>query len=250
MNSNNWLSFPLSPTHSSLPAHLQTSQSHHFSRGLVNDNMDNPFQSQGTFFSSLSSSSFKFYLYLIVCKFAEWNLINTHGSSEVPKVADFLGVSKSENQSDLVAFNEIEANDSHYLFQNNSLVPVQNTVVATSSNNFEFQENANSLQSLTLSMGSGNGKGSTCETSGDNSTNTVETTPRRTLDTFGQRTSIYRGVTRSVFFLAYSAMFLIFLIIESQHFLYSIPTLNAKGLIALTCEEIQDSILSPYCYNY
>uniref|UniRef100_A0A2N9J407 AP2/ERF domain-containing protein n=1 Tax=Fagus sylvatica TaxID=28930 RepID=A0A2N9J407_FAGSY len=172
MNSNNWLSFPLSPTHSSLPAHLQTSQSHHFSLGLVNDNMDNPFQSQ------------------------EWNLINTHGSSEVPKVADFLGVSKSENQSDLVAFNEIEANDSDYLFQNNSLVPVQNTVVATSSNNFEFQENANSLQSLTLSMGSGNGKGSTCETSVDNSTNTVETTPRRTLDTFGQRTSIYRGVTR------------------------------------------------------
>uniref|UniRef100_A0A7N2QX13 AP2/ERF domain-containing protein n=1 Tax=Quercus lobata TaxID=97700 RepID=A0A7N2QX13_QUELO len=169
MNSNNWLSFPLSPTHSSLPAHLQTSQSHHFSLGLVNDTMDNPFQSQ------------------------EWNMIDTHGSSEVPKVADFLGVSKSENQSDLVAFNEIQTNDSDYLFQSSSLVPVQNTVVATTSN-YEFQENANSLQSLTLSMGSG--KGSACETSGDNSTNTVETTPRRTLDTFGQRTSIYRGVTR------------------------------------------------------
>ncbi|KAM3693268.1 hypothetical protein ACJW30_08G153400 [Castanea mollissima] len=169
MNSNNWLSFPLSPTHSSLPAHLQTSQSHHFSLGLGNDTMDNPFQSQ------------------------EWNMINTHGSSEVPKVADFLGVSKSENQSDLVAFNEIQANDSDYLFQSSSLVPVQNTVVPTTSN-YEFQENANSLQSLTLSMGSG--KASTCETSGDNSTNTVETTPRRTLDTFGQRTSIYRGVTR------------------------------------------------------
>lgn len=121
--------------------------------------------------------------------------MNSHGSGEVPKVADFLGVSKSENQSDLVAFNEIQANDSDYLFQNNSIVPVQNTVVATSSN-YEFQENANSLQSLTLSMGSG--KGSACETSGD-SPNTVETTPRRTLDTFGQRTSIYRGVTRSVF---------------------------------------------------
>lgn len=131
-----------------------------------------------------------------LCKLAEtWNLMNSHGSGEVPKVADFLGVSKSENQSDLVAFNEIQANDSDYLFQNNSIVPVQNTVVATSSN-YEFQENANSLQSLTLSMGSG--KGSACETSGD-SPNTVEATPRRTLDTFGQRTSIYRGVTRSVF---------------------------------------------------
>ncbi|KAE8037109.1 hypothetical protein FH972_009732 [Carpinus fangiana] len=173
MNSNNWLSFPLSPTHSSLPAHLQTAQSHQFSLGLVNDHsMVNPFQSQ------------------------EWNLMNAHGSSEVPKVADFLGVSKSENQSDLVGLNEIQANDSDYLFQNNSLVPVENTaVVAATSNNYEFQENANSLQSLTLSMGSGKGS-SACETSGDNSTNTVEAAPRRTLDTFGQRTSIYRGVTR------------------------------------------------------
>ncbi|KAF5471227.1 hypothetical protein F2P56_011680 [Juglans regia] len=169
MNSNNWLSFPLSPTHSSLPAHLQTTPSHHFSLGLVNDQMENPFQSQ------------------------EWNLMNTHASNEVPKVADFLGVSKSENQSDLVAFNEMQANDSGYLFQNNSLVPVQNPVIATSSQ-YEFQENANSLQSLTLSMGSGKGSAS-CEASGD-SPNNVEATPRRSLDTFGQRTSIYRGVTR------------------------------------------------------
>ncbi|XP_021278972.1 AP2-like ethylene-responsive transcription factor PLT2 [Herrania umbratica] len=171
MNSNNWLSFPLSPTNSSLPTHLHSSQSHQFNLGLVNDNMENPFQAQ------------------------EWNLINTHDTSEIPKVADFLGVSKSESPSlDLVAFNEIhQANDSDYSFQSNSIVPVQNAVVAAN-NNYEFQENANNLQSLTLSMGSG--KGSTCETSGENSTNTVEAPPRRTLDTFGQRTSIYRGVTR------------------------------------------------------
>ncbi|WRX32875.1 AP2/ERF domain - like 10 [Theobroma cacao] len=170
MNSNNWLSFPLSPTNSSLPTHLHPSQSHQFNLGLVNDNMENPFQAQ------------------------EWNLINTHDTSEVPKVADFLGVSKSESPSlDLVAFNEIhQANDSDYSFQSNSIVPVQNAVVAAN-NNYEYQENANNLQSLTLSMGSG--KGSTCETSGENSTNTVEAPPRRTLDTFGQRTSIYRGVT-------------------------------------------------------
>ena len=94
-----------------------------------------------------------------------------------------------------MAFNEIrQANDSDYSFQNNSIVPVQNTAVAAN-NNYEFQENANNLQSLTLSMGSGS-KGSTCETSGENSTNIVEAPPRRTLDTFGQRTSIYRGVTR------------------------------------------------------
>ncbi|GLT82209.1 hypothetical protein SLE2022_006140 [Rubroshorea leprosula] len=173
MNSNNWLSFPLSPTHPSLPTHMHSSQSHQFNLGLVNDSMEHPFQTQ------------------------EWNLINTHESGEVPKVADFLGVSKSENQQslDLVAFNEIrQGNDSDYSFQNNSVVPMPTAAVAAS-HNYEFQENSSNLQSLTLSMGSG--KGSTCEASADNSTNsTVEATPRRTLDTFGQRTSIYRGVTR------------------------------------------------------
>ncbi|PRQ35180.1 putative transcription factor AP2-EREBP family [Rosa chinensis] len=175
MNSNNWLSFPLSPANSSLPSQLHPSHSHQFSLGLVSDSMDNPFQNH------------------------EWNMINTQGSSEVPKVADFLGVGKSDNQSDLVAYNEINANESvtDYIFPNinNAIVPVQNSVVGTSSN-YDFQENSNSLQSLTLSMGSGKGS-STCETSADNtSTTTVEAPPRRALDTFGQRTSIYRGVTR------------------------------------------------------
>ncbi|PON69764.1 AP2/ERF transcription factor [Parasponia andersonii] len=181
MNSNNWLSFPLSPTHPSLTSNLHTSQSHQFSLGLVNDNMDNPFQNQ-----------------------ADWNLINSHSSSEVPKVADFLGVTKSENQTDLVPFNEIhhQANDADYLFPHNSIVQtVQQTVnvAAASTNTYDFQENPSNLQALTLSMGSGKGS-STCETSSDNistnSTAAVEAAPRRTLDTFGQRTSIYRGVTR------------------------------------------------------
>ncbi|GMI89158.1 PLETHORA 1 [Hibiscus trionum] len=162
MNSNNWLSFPLSPTDSS--------QSHHFNLGLVNDSMENPFQTQ------------------------EWNLINTNYTSEVPKVADFLGVSKPESPSlDHVAFNEThQLNYSDYSFQNNSLLPMQNTDhVEAANSSYEYQENANTLESLTLSMGSG--KGST----GESTTNIVELAPpRRTLDTFGQRTSIYRGVTR------------------------------------------------------
>ncbi|CAL0329171.1 unnamed protein product [Lupinus luteus] len=126
----------------------------------------------------------------------DWNLINTHSTDEVPKVADFLGVSKTENQSDLGTMNEIQPNESEYLLPNNSLAPMQNTVVTTS-NNYEYTKNANNnLQSLTLSMGSG--KDSTCETSTDtNSTQIVEAAPsRRTSDTFGQKTSIYRGVTR------------------------------------------------------
>lgn len=127
---------------------------------------------------------------------AEWNLMSNPGHDDVPEVADFLGISKSGNQSELVPYNDIQLNDTEYLFSNNSLVPVQHTT------NYDLQENPHNMQSLTLSMG--NGKGSTSETlaivpapSADNSnTSIVEATPRRTLDTFGQRTSIYRGVTR------------------------------------------------------
>ncbi|KAL0719068.1 hypothetical protein Bca4012_068392 [Brassica carinata] len=181
MNSNNWLGFPLSPNHSSLPPH-------EYNLGLVSDHMDNPFQPQ------------------------EWNMINPHGGGggDVPKVADFLGVSKpDENQTDhLVAYN-----DSDYYFHTNSLMPsVQSNdvVVAcdtnTPNNSYELQESAHNLQSLTLSMGTTGGdnaaaKASPSEATGDNSSGgalaVVETaTPRRALDTFGQRTSIYRGVTR------------------------------------------------------
>ncbi|KAK8991046.1 hypothetical protein V6N11_062071 [Hibiscus sabdariffa] len=154
-----------------MPTHFHSSQPHHqFNLGLVNDNMETPFQIQ------------------------EWNMINSHeNTGEVPKVADFLGVSKSESPSlDLVAFNELhQSNDSDYSFQHSNILQVPNSTIIPAA---EFQESASSLQSLTLSMGSG--KGSTGETSAENSTNIVEAPPRRTLDTFGQRTSIYRGVTR------------------------------------------------------
>ena len=133
-----------------------------------------------------------------------------------------MGKSESHHSSDLTAFNDIgQGSESDYLFTGNSLLAVQNTV-ASNSTAYEFQENANSLQSLTLSMGSsGNNQqpsSTNCETSGDNTstasgaasaaataaattaiTPVVEATPRRTLDTFGQRTSIYRGVTRYMF---------------------------------------------------
>lgn len=52
MNSNNWLSFPLSPTHpNSLPPHQ-------FSLGLVNDTIETPFQNQGKL---VSIYLFKYY---------------------------------------------------------------------------------------------------------------------------------------------------------------------------------------------
>ncbi|KAG7594823.1 DNA-binding domain superfamily [Arabidopsis thaliana x Arabidopsis arenosa] len=196
MNSNNWLAFPLSPTHSSLPPHIHSSQTSHFNLGLVNDNIDNPFQNQ------------------------EWNMINPHGGGgeggEVPKVADFLGVSKSGDHHpdhNLVPYNDIhQTNDSDYYFQTNSLLPTVVTCASNAPNNYELQESAHNLQSLTLSMGSTGAataeaatvKASPAETSADNSSSTtntsggaiVEATPRRNLETFGQRTSIYRGVTR------------------------------------------------------
>ncbi|XP_022559655.2 AP2-like ethylene-responsive transcription factor PLT2 [Brassica napus] len=199
MNSNNWLAFPLSPTHSSLPPHIHSSQTSHFNLGLVNDNMDNPFQNQ------------------------EWNMTNPHGGGGegggVPKVADFLGVGKSEiHQADhnLVPCNDIhQTNDSDYYFQTNSLLPTVVTCASNTPNNYELQESAHNLQSLTLSMGSTRAaaaaaaaaatvKTSPDDISTDNSSSTtntgggaiVEATPRRTLETFGQRTSIYRGVTR------------------------------------------------------
>ncbi|CAA0816217.1 AP2-like ethylene-responsive transcription factor PLT2 [Striga hermonthica] len=174
MNSNNWLSFPLSPTHPSLPH-----QPHHFSLGLVSDNIDTPFQNQA---------------------YGDWNLIGgQEQSSEVPKVADFLGVCKSDNnhQSDLVSYSEIQTGGpADYLFSTGSLVTVQHTLAVPTG-----YEGGCNMQQLTLSMGSG--KGSTSETSAsitasaDNSNTAAiveaAAAPRRTLDTFGQRTSIYRG---------------------------------------------------------
>ncbi|KAF8398433.1 hypothetical protein HHK36_017360 [Tetracentron sinense] len=127
----------------------------------------------------------------------EWNLIHGLDGGEVPKVADFLGVSKSENQPDLSVYNQILATGSDYIFPNDTLLPLQNSAGAgagagAAAKDFDSQENANDLQSLTLSMGSGNG--SNGESSGGNSNSIVEAAPRRSLDTFGQRTSIYRGI--------------------------------------------------------
>lgn len=118
-------------------------------------------------------------------------------------MADFLGVSvsKAENETDLIGYNEVEGNDTDYLFPITRLVPLQQAATATtihvpdsSTSNYDhLQDNSNSLQSLTLSMGTAKPSAATA----DNTANTaLEVTPRRTLDTFGQRTSIYRGVTR------------------------------------------------------
>ncbi|XLS49476.1 hypothetical protein HN51_010153 [Arachis hypogaea] len=171
-NNNNWLSFPLSPTH-----HQATTQYHQFPLGFVNDTIENPFHNH------------------------DWNNVINGGESsnkndQVPKVADFLGVRKAEedsSSSDLVALTT-------HLFTGNSVLPLQQN------NNYEVEEQQfqtnNNLQALTLSMGSGsnnnnnNNKDSSTTSCDNNSIIEAPPSNRRTLDTFGQRTSIYRGVTR------------------------------------------------------
>ncbi|KZV48853.1 ovule development family protein [Dorcoceras hygrometricum] len=171
MSSNNWLSFPLSPTHSSL--HLQP---HHFSLGSLDENgAQSPFHGQ------------------------EWSLVNPLGIKKGPKVADFLGVDRPYNRSELDTYEDIHTD---YLLSSNSLVPAEAQHGPDSTAN--LQENGCKMQQLTLSMGSCKGTtASTSETSAsatpsaDNSnTGVVEVASKRTMDTFGQRTSIYRGVTR------------------------------------------------------
>ncbi|KAI3957249.1 hypothetical protein MKW92_042987 [Papaver armeniacum] len=174
---NNWLSFPLSPVHSSL-SHLHSSQNNQFSLGLVTDGMDHSFENP-----------------------ADWNLMNAHGGGvgdEVPKVADFLGVEKSDNHNDSLVFNQIPTpTQADYLLSNCNPQVTDISPSDGSAKDFESsQGNVGNLQSLTLSMGTGKGSNTTDEGNSAITTTVVEEAPRRAIDTFGQRTSIYRGVTK------------------------------------------------------
>ncbi|OIW03080.1 hypothetical protein TanjilG_19360 [Lupinus angustifolius] len=142
----------------------------------MDENMDSPFQNH------------------------DWNLINSHSSNEILEPEDFLGVRSSENQSDILALNEIQSNDSDYLFTNNnfSVTPIQNSLVAaTNLGNYEYQEN--NMQPLTLSTGNVGNNDSTNQRSGDNNTNNaVQVARRNSLQYSRQRKSIYRGVSRHI----------------------------------------------------
>nr|DAD29796.1 TPA_asm: hypothetical protein HUJ06_031264 [Nelumbo nucifera] len=164
MNSN-WLAFNISNTQSSVPANLHPSPTPQFSIGLVNDTVDSSFQIQ------------------------EWNLMNSHGGEEVPKVADFLGISKPENELNLATFNQITTTQPDYLLSNNTLQQ-EDSLESPTTNDSDSRGISNNLQSLTLSMGTVKG------TESVSSSSNLDVTPRRSMDTFGQRTSIYRGVTR------------------------------------------------------
>ncbi|PKI60204.1 hypothetical protein CRG98_019392 [Punica granatum] len=166
MNSNNWL-----------PSHQ-----HQFSPELAGDNINQ-----------------------------EWiNLVNTHaGANEAPKVADFLGICKLDHSFKVGPFNGVPIHDdSEYLHIKDAarsmiIESPMIRAVAAASDLFEphlDNTDNNELQALTLSMGGGEKASTMCEAiRGDNSNSNgiVEANnPKRISDTFGQRTSIYRGVTR------------------------------------------------------
>lgn len=65
--------------------------------------------------------------------------------------------------------------------------------------NVDNQENGNGARGLSLSMNST----TSCDSNNDNNSivvaqgnDSVEAAPKKTIESFGQRTSIYRGVTR------------------------------------------------------
>ncbi|KAL4324358.1 hypothetical protein GQ457_11G018900 [Hibiscus cannabinus] len=127
MNSNNWLPFPTSPTISSLPTHLQYSQSHHFNLGLFGDSLDNPFHVQAV-------------------KQVQFPRLKISLEFRNPKVR-------------LWSFKKMQ-------------------------------------QFALADLVNGRRQGHDRETSVENDSNMVETPAATTnVDTFGQRTSIYRGVT-------------------------------------------------------
>ncbi|KAG9448449.1 hypothetical protein H6P81_008414 [Aristolochia fimbriata] len=149
----------------------------------------------------------------------DWSLIDSqrdHRNNNVPKVADFLGVGLPDNPPDFpAAFGQIPATYAHdytgYTIQSEEAPGGASAAAATADHheyiNINCQGGTTSavdggnIQSvLTLSMGNNIGKCSTAEgasTGVNNSTALAEAVPRRpSLDTFGQRTSIYRGVTR------------------------------------------------------
>ncbi|KAF9597407.1 hypothetical protein IFM89_017753 [Coptis chinensis] len=172
MNFNNWLSFPLSPSHSSLPTNLDESpsDSHHFALGLFNEPMAPCLAQQGVY---------------------EWITNNSRGDEEVLKAEDFLGVGNSLNTS----FNQqMQPTQSEYQYLSNcsTLGAVEISIVGTTA----AQETIENSQSLALTMGNDNNSLNAENSTTASENNAIVLAPRRTLDTFGQRTSIYRGVTK------------------------------------------------------
>ncbi|PIA53546.1 hypothetical protein AQUCO_00900255v1 [Aquilegia coerulea] len=165
----NWLSYPLSPSaHSSLPTNLdEASQSHHFALGLYNEPMQPCLEEQ------------------------DWISNDSVGDHDVKflKAADFLGVGNLETPTEISSFNQFQPTQSEYQYLPNcSLASVENAIV----DNNNSKKTAESPQCLALTMGNDSNNLNADE----NSTTAIVLAPRRTLDTFGQRTSIYRGVTK------------------------------------------------------
>ncbi|KAF8395866.1 hypothetical protein HHK36_019821 [Tetracentron sinense] len=113
----------------------------------------------------------------------ELSLINAHDDDDkVPEVV------------------EVPVTDFGHLFPNATQLPVQNaTDVIPSINN--TQKNASDLQLVIVSTGGDhylNGESSGGNRNNTNGNNTTAPTRRKSADAYGQRTSIYRGVSRYI----------------------------------------------------
>ncbi|KAF6158652.1 hypothetical protein GIB67_040166 [Kingdonia uniflora] len=113
----------------------------------------------------------------------EWNPMSSHGDEGVPIVEDFLGIGNTENPPEISVFNQIQSNHPEDNFISNALQPYESPA--------PISIQSNDSHSLTLSVG--NGRNLNAEGTGSS---LVEVPARRCADTFGQRTSIYRGVTK------------------------------------------------------
>ena len=147
--------------------------------------------------------------------FADWNMndmnMNTFSCSSQnledenrPKLENFLGVNHQEHKYQLTMYQDSEASAS-----NNGLPMITNWLTNSpapphAAESSEAAAPAAAAQTLSLSMSTGSQSSSPLPS--DNKLGNaaaeggaaIESVPRRSIDTFGQRTSIYRGVTRLV----------------------------------------------------
>lgn len=131
---------------------------------------------------------------------------NTHQNQETPKLENFLevgGQSFTNDNNMNVNSNNMGLSMIKNWLRNNAPPPH-----AAEEDKVDHEEAAPAAaaggQTLSLSMSTGSqssdNKVQQCVDSQNSSVGVIESVPRKSIETFGQRTSIYRGVTRSNFF--------------------------------------------------
>ncbi|KAL1552187.1 hypothetical protein AAHA92_13016 [Salvia divinorum] len=215
---NNWLGFSLSPQE------LQDQQHpNHQSLGFNSDEISNTqISNESCFDSAVPSLNLPAPHFGILEAFngnphsQDWNMndmnMNTFSCSSQnledenrPKLENFLGVNHQEHKYQLTMYQDSEASASNN--GNNDLPMITNWLTNSpapphAAESSEAAAPAAAAQTLSLSMSTGSQSSSPLPNDaklGNAAAEggaAIESVPRRSIDTFGQRTSIYRGVTR------------------------------------------------------